>query len=129
MEDDHKFEDATALLEAIVEDRTLLAELDVDLRKRFLTAAGRVSKPDMESKRKLYRKNQWLAKNEKRKEDRAMLEKAGIRKLRENPIFQTPRRRGETTPDRTPIGSLHEKRVCYVCQSHYQEVHFFYDQM
>jgi NAD(P)-dependent dehydrogenase (short-subunit alcohol dehydrogenase family) len=129
MDDHRNFEDATALLEAIVEDRTLLAELDPDLRKRFLTAAGRVSKPDMESKRKLYRRNQWLAKNEKRNQDHAMLEKAGIRKLRENPIFQTPRRRGESTPDHTPIGTLHEKRVCYVCQADYREVHFFYDQM
>ena len=50
------------LLEAIVEDRGLLAEVDADLRERFLIAAGQVSRPDKRARKALARARQRSAK-------------------------------------------------------------------
>ncbi len=126
---EHQVEEATRLLEAILEDRGLLAQVPPDLRRQFLTAAGRVSKPDGPARRQLSRAHQKRDKNEKRSADRTLLSLAGIRQARENPIFQTPRRTRETPVDRTPLGHVHEERVCYVCRARYTQIHFFYDQM
>lgn len=123
------FVTAIALLEAVVEDRALIGGLDPDVRKRFLIAAGRVSKPDTAARRKLNRSQRRVEKSEKRQDDRAVLARAGIRKLRDNPIFKTPRRGGGDEPDRSSVGALHDERVCYTCQARYREVHFFYDQL
>ena len=117
------------LLEAIIADRGLLAELDPEMRKRFLIAAGRVSKPDKAARRKLARRHQYREKVERRDKDRALLSKAGIRKLRENPIFKTPRRLGDPEVDRQPLGEVSEDQVCYTCRIRFRTVHFFYDQM
>lgn len=123
-----KFEEALSLLEAIVADRTMLAELDPELRRRFLTAAGQVAKPDKESRRTLTRAFRLRDKRERRQTDSDQLATAGIRKLRENPIFKTPMREMGAEPQ-APIGELLEERGCYVCQARYTQVHHFYDQM
>jgi NAD(P)-dependent dehydrogenase (short-subunit alcohol dehydrogenase family) len=126
-----KIEDATKLLEAIVADRGLLAQLDPELRQRLLMAAGRVSKPDMVARRQLKRRLLRNDKVDKRDEDRALLGRAGIRKMRENPIFRTPRRKGDPEKELKPppIGRVHQERVCYGCRVRYSEIHHFYDRM
>ncbi len=124
-----KIEEAADLLESIIEDRSILAALAPDLRTRFLIAAGRVSKPTPEARRKLFREQRRRDKNERRDADRALLSRTGIRQLRENPIFKTPRRQRDAKPDPTPIGHVTEERVCYACRARYTAVHFFYDQM
>jgi NAD(P)-dependent dehydrogenase (short-subunit alcohol dehydrogenase family) len=126
-----KIEDAAELLEAILADRGLLAQLDPDLRQRFLMAAGRVSKPDMVARRQLKRRLMRNEKIHKRDEDRALLSRAGIRQMRENPIFRTPRRKGDPQVEvkPPPIGRIHEERVCYGCRIRYSEIHHFYDRM
>ncbi|MFK7991615.1 MAG: SDR family NAD(P)-dependent oxidoreductase [Sandaracinaceae bacterium] len=126
-------EDAAALLEAIAEDRRLLADLDPDLRQRLLISAGRVSKPDKGARRALAREKRRRDKVEKRDTDRALLGRTEIRRLRDNPIFETPRRRGEPLVEeperRPPLGNVSDPRVCYVCRERYTTVHWFYDQM
>ena len=94
-------------------------------------AAGRVSKPDMVARRQLKRRLLRNEKVEKRDEDRALLSRAGIRKMRDNPIFRTPRRKGdpEVEVPTPPIGRVHEERVCYGCRIRYSEIHHFYDRM
>ncbi len=120
---------ATALLEAILDDRGLLADVDPELRTRFLTAAGRVSKPDKHARRQLNRAFRKKAKVQTREADRALLNQAGIRQLRSNPIFETPRRQGLPDKPPPPLGSTSDERVCYVCRERFTEVHGFYDQM
>ncbi|MEM8712915.1 MAG: SDR family NAD(P)-dependent oxidoreductase [Planctomycetota bacterium] len=148
---DDSVREAAELLEKIEADRTLLASLDPELRERLLRAAGMVSKPDRLSRRNLSRERRRLKKVEKRNEERALLDRTGIRQLRENPIFQTPRRRaiaglpapagpgsldheGEESaeaeaPLPPPIGEAAEERHCYTCRKPYRKIHFFYDQM
>ena len=116
MDTKQRIEDATRLLEAIVEDRALIADVSHEARERFLIAAGRVSKPDMEARRQLKRQLMRNEKREKRKEDRALQSTAEIRQLRKNPIFRTPRKKGDPESSRPPLGDLHEKQLCYVCQ-------------
>ena len=121
--------EASDLLEAIIADRGLIAALDPALRKRFLIAAGMVSRPDKAARRKLARRHQYQEKVARRDQDRAVLSRAGIRRLRENPIFQTPRRLGDAEVDQVPVGEVSEDQVCYTCRVRYRTVHFFYDQM
>lgn len=123
---------AADLLEAIVEDRGLLADLDPDLRKRLLIAAGRVSQPTAADRRLLRQANARRDQARKRAADKALLDQTRIRKLRENPIFQTPRRRAPeeaAAPAPQPLGEVHQERVCYVCRARTTAVHWFYDQM
>ena len=141
-----KIEEATELLEQLVEERELLAHIDEDERNRFLMAAGRVSRPGKRERRALARERRRKRKRKKREEDQQLLDKTGIRKERENPIFKTPRRveafhdvgEEETKENESPceevrtsspIGQTNEERDCYVCGRPFTDVHFFYDQM
>lgn len=136
--------DAIDTLEAIVADRGLLTALSPEVRKRLLMAAGQASRPDKKARKKMARAHRRREKLSARDEDEALLDRTGIRMLRENPIFQTPRRRlqalGEPVASyehaaerfevpRDPVGRVSQARTCYVCQAKYHEVHFFYDQM
>ncbi len=145
-----KIEEATQLLEEIVEDRSILVGLDKEEKKRFLMAAGRVSRPGKHARKVETRARQRKEKRERREQDQQLLDKTGIREARENPIFQTPRRikafydadeaerrlrlngpggDGESVETSTPIGQTDEERRCYVCGEGFHDVHFFYDQM
>ena len=144
-----KIEEATKLLEEIVEDRSILVGLDEEEKKRFLMAAGRVSRPGKHARKVETRARQRKEKRERRHKDQQLLDKTGIREARENPIFQTPRRieafydadeaekrlrlgadpDGESVETSTPIGHTAEERRCYICGDGFHDVHFFYDQM
>ena len=139
-----RLEAAAALLEEIAEDRALLADVDEETRKRLLIAAGQVSRPGKRARKALARARRRGDKIEQRERDEALVAQTGIRKLRESPIFSTPRRRlafGEETREvieeapaldeatSEPIGQTTEARTCYVCQTSFHDVHFFYDQM
>lgn len=119
---------AADLLEAIVADRSVLAELDPELRERLLMAAGRATHPqgaDRSKLRKAFRKKE---RQEKKAADTALLDQTGIRRLRENPLFLTPKHAADAPPP-PPIGETSEERLCYCCRAPYREVHGFYDQM
>jgi len=120
---------AVELLESIIEDRGVLAEVDPELRKRLLIAAGRASKPDGKDKHKLHRAIRRKEKRAERTKDRALLAKTGIRELRNNPVFQTPLRQQKHAELPPPIGEVKSERNCYCCHKSYTKVHFFYDQM
>jgi NAD(P)-dependent dehydrogenase (short-subunit alcohol dehydrogenase family) len=118
---------AVALLEALVEDRSLLLDLDEDTAKRLMVAAGRFSRPDKHARARLGRARRRRDRADERDADRALLAQAGIRQMRENPIFQTPRRTGAPPPP--PLGEVGEDRVCYICRARTRVVHGFYDQL
>lgn len=128
---------AIEILESVVANRALLADLDPETRRRLLVAAGQTSKPDKKSRRKLARAHQRLDKLAAREKDETLLARTGIRQLRANPLFLTPRRRalfGETTEgleieNTEPIGEVGHERTCYVCREKFTAVHHFYDQM
>lgn len=132
-----RIEAATDLLEAVHGDRGLLATIDEPLRRRLLTLAGQVSRPERDARKAFVRAHRKVRARRKRVEEESMLAETGIRKLRNNPIFQTPRRLGpaadvhadDDAPRSEPIGRAHQPRTCYVCRASFRDLHFFYDQM
>jgi NAD(P)-dependent dehydrogenase (short-subunit alcohol dehydrogenase family) len=118
----------TELLEAIVADHSALSVLDLDLRVRFLTAAGRVARPDPVSRRRLARAFRKRERDHVRRSDEAVLERTGMRALRRTAVYPTPLPEPPGEPADAG-GDLHETRKCYVCKREFQRVHFFYDSM
>ncbi len=125
------------LLEAVVADRALLAQLPQPERRALLIAAGRVVHPAVEQKRRLVRA---LRRDKRRKieaHDRALKAAAGIRVARDAPVFVAPARQlppadvsprpGATARDPARPRTLKQPRACYVCKAEYHELHFFYD--
>jgi hypothetical protein len=80
----------TETLEAIVQDRGLLAALSVDERTRLLAAAADVYNPDLEQRRRWSKASRRREKAEKLQRDEAVLADAGIRLLRNKSVFTTP---------------------------------------
>lgn len=148
-----RIEASAELLESIVADRGVLIDVPAELRERLMVAAGQASRPDKAARRALERARQTQAKLKRRAKDEAVLDQTGIRKLRESPVFLTPRLSGtkpltalpllpsggpqpsrplgpsDHTAAPAPIGEVHEERRCYVCREPFREVHAFYDQL
>src|SRR5688500_3349065 len=113
---------ATDLLEEIVADRALLAEIDVDERNRFLQAAGRVSRPDVIDRRRLLKVSKRKRKAERVQREESVLAETGIRRLRRAPVFTTPNyfppppASLESAPFFRASGELLN---CYICKKDY----------
>jgi len=152
-------ERAAALLEEIGDDLRLLARLDEPLRRRLVTAAGQMSRPDRYMRKALGKALTRARVEAKRSADRALLDQTGIRALRRQPVFQTPLPRpvdqaldapvrdddpdapddggwAAAEADRGPEGPVESQaprvedaRCCYVCKQPFNELHFFYDHM
>ena len=126
---------ATELLESIVSDRSLLAQVPSDERQRLLQAAGHVYAPDSVARRQLVRAGIRRRKAEEvRREDEA-LNRTGIRTLRRQTVFTSPnvfpptgfeQREVDGDPD---FREAIEPQHCYVCKAHYTVLHHFYDQL
>ncbi len=87
-----RLRDAVELFEALIADRSLLLEVDKETSERLLVAAGRVSRPDKAARKALSKAREKINRIAERDDADATLSQTGIRKLRENPIFETPRR-------------------------------------
>ena len=123
-------EQAVSVLEALLVERIRVFDLEEPLRKRLMMAAGRLAGPSREERKAVARARRKRKRDAKVAEDTALLDQTGIRRMRDNPIFLTPRRQAahEGAPSEA-IGTLHEERTCYTCQAKYVEVHPFYDHM
>jgi NAD(P)-dependent dehydrogenase (short-subunit alcohol dehydrogenase family) len=125
---------ATELLESIVVDRGLLAEVPPDAQRRLIQAAGHVYAPDAASRRQLVRATIRKGKAAKVQREDRLLNRTGIRTLRRQPVFTSPNvfppdgfvQREIDDPDyREAIEPQH----CYVCKGKYSTIHHFYDQL
>lgn len=129
--DDEHVKALVEALEAIAENRRLLADVPEELRHRLLMSAGRVSRPERHEQRKLAKEFRKREKNAIRQADEQLLARTGIRKGQKAPVFRTPdllpRNVATTTPE--PEGDLHNARKCYICKRHFTEVHHFYASM
>jgi NAD(P)-dependent dehydrogenase (short-subunit alcohol dehydrogenase family) len=127
---------AIELLESIRDDRRRLAGIDDARRKRLLEAAGRVARPDPWAKRELRRAARRRDKAARRASDERVLEAAGIREKRREPVFETPLLQIAPVPAGADIDralpaerTVIEPRSCYVCKRRYQQLHAFYDSL
>jgi NAD(P)-dependent dehydrogenase (short-subunit alcohol dehydrogenase family) len=126
---------ATELLQSIVADRGLLAQVPSDDRQRLLQAAGQVYAPDSIARRQLVRASARRRKAEKVEREDRLLDGTGIRTLRRQAVFITPnvfppagfeQREVDGDPD---FREAVEPQHCYVCKEKYRLVHHFYDQL
>ncbi len=157
--DETRLRDAIELLEEIGTDLRLLAELEEDTRIRLVAAAGVLSRPDRYMRKALGKALVRQRVQAKREADRAVLDATGIRALRREPVFRTPLPKPATPLDEAPRGDevedeggvdawaqaeaerdggtsapapgarVIDSRLCYVCKTHFHELHHFYDQM
>jgi NAD(P)-dependent dehydrogenase (short-subunit alcohol dehydrogenase family) len=125
--------DCLRVLEALIEDRAKLAEVDVETRRRLMLAAGRLSRPDRAELRALTRALRRKDGERARERDRALLEGTGIRQKRLEPVFLTPGPLDHTEAyeleAEAPPAEVNRPRACYVCKTRYTKLHFFYDQL
>jgi NAD(P)-dependent dehydrogenase (short-subunit alcohol dehydrogenase family) len=124
----------TEVLEAIATDHSRLSGLDLDTRRRLLTAAGQISRPDRLARRRLTRAFRRRERDDVRRADVTVLEGTGIRTLRREPVYPTPPplesgSAPPVPPAPPPSPELNEARKCYVCKGAFRQVHFFYDSM
>ncbi|MBV8758961.1 MAG: SDR family NAD(P)-dependent oxidoreductase [Deltaproteobacteria bacterium] len=140
---------AVELLEQLGGELPRLAQLDEDLRIRLVSAAGQLSRPDRYSRKALGKALARARVKAKKAADRAILDQTGIRALRREPVFRTPLPRpadmaldapvrddegaedewAEAEARRSEGARVEDSRLCYVCKTHFNEVHHFYDQM
>ena len=126
---------AIELLESIVNDRALLANVSEQDRTRLLRAAGQVSRPDAADRRRLVQATKRKHKAEKANSAERVLANTGIRKLRRETVFMTPnvfppsdfeQQDVENDPN---FREAVEPQNCYVCKKNYSAIHHFYDQL
>jgi NAD(P)-dependent dehydrogenase (short-subunit alcohol dehydrogenase family) len=140
------------LLEAIAADRSVLAGVADEERKRLLQAVALVYSPDRVERRRMSKIAARQRKAARVRSDQDVLHETGIRTLRRKPVFHTPNvfptvsladgftahdvhepptpnaERG--TPEQgTPELGTRDRQHCYVCKQKYTAVHQFYDQL
>ncbi|HXK10385.1 MAG TPA: SDR family NAD(P)-dependent oxidoreductase [Vicinamibacteria bacterium] len=119
---------AREVLEAVSRDRSLLAQLPADERRRLLVAAGRTVHPETEQKRRLVKAFRKAKRRRTEAHDRRLVAGTGIRAAREAEVFVPPPRllqAGTKAAERPP--ELLKPRPCYVCKAEYRLLHAFYD--
>ena len=126
---------AAELLEAIVDDRALLAGVPEEERTRLLQAAGRVSRPDAADRRRLVQATKRDRRNARANRAEEVLSNTGIRKLRRETVFMTPNvfppagfEQREVTAD-PEFREAVEPQNCYICKKDFTQIHHFYDQL
>lgn len=124
-----------ASLEAIAEDRSLLAQLSGKERSRLVHAAGRVYCPSNVERRRLAKASRRQRKSSAQQRDDEVLHETGIRKLRRQKVFTTPnvfpptdfaQQEVEGNPD---FREVVEPQNCYICKHDFTQIHRFYDQL
>ena len=127
---------AMRTLEALVENRALLADLSEEEQRRFLDATAQVWCPDAKARRRLVKALAAKRRAERTEREESVLQETGIRALRRKPVYTTPNvfppedpalqtSEGDTSTPLADDGQIH----CYVCKGYFSEIHHFYDQL
>src|SRR5687768_13288836 len=108
-----ELERTIAVLEAIAEDRLLLADAPKDRRLALLIAAGRVSRPTRAETRRTAKGLRRLDRAKARERERDLVAQSAIRTARLAEVFVPPTRvLGDGATER----ELEKPRNCYVCK-------------
>ena len=142
------------LLESIAADKTVLAGVPDEDRKRLLQAVANVYSPDRIERRRMSKVVARERKAARVQSDQGVLHETGIRALRRKPVFHTPnvfptvsvadgfepqdvhedvqRTEGQEPKAKSAKSRKTESRElqhCYVCKHKYSTIHAFYDQL
>lgn len=121
-------EKAISLLESFVENTKNLGLLSKEDRKRLMTAAGKLSRPN---KLEIQRRGKEIRSARKKaiaQHDRKLRAQTGIRSARTFDVFSAPLQITSTEQAKSP-GELKSPRSCYVCLAEFTTLHHFYDTM
>jgi NAD(P)-dependent dehydrogenase (short-subunit alcohol dehydrogenase family) len=141
-----RLREAIELLEAIAADRSVLAGVPDEERKRLLQAVASVYSPDRVERRRMAKVVDRQRKAARVKGDQGVLHETGIRSLRRKPVFHTPNVfptvsiadgfkpddvHGESPEPNAPEPRAESRELqhCYVCKQKYSVIHHFYDQL
>ena len=133
------------LLESIASDRSVLAGVPDEERKRLLQAVANVYSPDRVERRRMSKVVDRQRKAARVKSDQNVLQETGIRSLRRKPVFHTPNvfptvsvadgfaahdiHDAASPEPKAQSPSSKEQQHCYVCKQKYSVIHHFYDQL
>ncbi len=126
---------AVELLESIAANRDLLDGIPEAERKRLLSAAGQVSRPDSRARKQLLKASRRRVKAARLERAERALNGTGIRKLRRQTVFTTPNVHPPAgfvqheVEDNPGFREPQEELNCYVCKQNYSKLHHFYDQL
>ena len=126
---------AVELLETAAANRTVLADLSEDERRRLVKAAGDIYCPDVGERRRFVKAKVKQRKAERKLADDQKLHQTGIRELRRKPVFTTPNyfppveAEPQDVADDPDFREAVEPQNCYVCKQDYTQIHHFYDQL
>ncbi|HET9358801.1 MAG TPA: SDR family oxidoreductase [Vicinamibacterales bacterium] len=152
-----RLRETTDLLESIAADRSVLASVPDEDRKRLLQAVANVYSPDRVERRRMSRAVERERKAARVRRDQGVLHETGIRTLRRKPVVHSPNvfptvsiargfephdvhevpDPGNPTPEvessepkvQSPEPRADEPQLCYVCKDEYTRIHSFYDQL
>jgi len=119
-----------SILEHLVSHTEDLASLPEDQRVALMSAAGRLSRPDKEERRRRTKEKQKADRKRLVDQEREARAATGIRQAREVSVFAAPQQiTGDQAPQDQAVRELNSPRNCYVCKAEYTKLHFFYDAM
>ena len=123
---------AVECLEALASDADLLAQLPPPEWKRLMIAAGRLSRPAPEDKRRVtkafrrFRKQTQLAQDAEARQA-SHIREARVARPNAAGVYVLPAVAKPT--EKAAPRRLARPRACYVCKAPFYELHFFYDSM
>lgn len=116
------------LLQDLIQNSAVFAELSKDQKIALLKAAGQLSRPDRDQIR-IRGKNARRLKREKEFDyERRVRSATGIRNARGAAEFKVPKQITEATAENS-FQKLINPRDCYICKASFTRLHFFYDSM
>ena len=134
-----RLREAVDLLESIAADRTVLAGVPDEERRRLLQAVASVYHPDRVERRRMAKSLERERKAARVERDQASRVSTGIQRLRRKPLFHSPNyflsEPGGLTPAQhtgvrpSEPRQAYELQHCYICKQKYTQIHHFYDQL
>lgn len=119
--------ECTRLLGTFLESPERLAQLPATDLADLLRAAGRLASPNAEERRARKSARRAARRRLALEPERRARAATGIRVARRNAVFTAPLQL--TAPEGLPQETLASGRRCYVCDTPYSNLHFFYDSM
>lgn len=117
------------LLTYFKENGEAFAHLTEDERIALLKAAGELSRPGRDEKKKRNKAKKQVARQNTIHQERKARAATGIRSAREASVFTAPRQLTEGENSSQSPGELNSPRNCYICKEEFTQLHFFYDAM
>ncbi|MFT5169447.1 MAG: NAD(P)-dependent dehydrogenase (short-subunit alcohol dehydrogenase family) [Lysobacterales bacterium] len=118
------------LLNDLVDNSALIAELPEEQRIALMKACGQISRPVRAEKKKRKKDYEGLKRVRTDAYQRKIRRVTGIRSAREGEVFVAPKQISDQSDKEASTGNHLLKPVnCYVCKDLFTELHFFYDLM